>query len=92
MTQIPLQIFVMQGSILEVEAQAIVNAANSSGAMGGGVAGVIRRAAGSEVEKEAMDQAPISVGHAVVTSGWKNRVSRHYPCPHHGQTGHAHPG
>ena len=62
---------VIQGSILEVEAQAIVNAANSSGAMGGGVAGVIRRAAGSEVEKEAMQQAPIPVGHAVLTSSGK---------------------
>jgi O-acetyl-ADP-ribose deacetylase (regulator of RNase III) len=65
------QILVIQGSILEVEAQAIVNAANSSGAMGGGVAGVIRRAAGSEVEKEAMQQAPIPVGHAVLTSSGK---------------------
>ena len=71
MNQISIHILVLQGSILEVEAQAIVNAANSSGAMGGGVAGVIRRAAGSEVEKEAMDQAPIPVGHAVVTSGGK---------------------
>ena len=62
---------VIQGSILEVEAQAIVNAANSSGAMGGGVAGVIRRAAGSEVEKEAMQHAPIPVGHAVLTSSGK---------------------
>ena len=71
MSQITLQILVIQGSILEVDAQAIVNAANSSGAMGGGVAGVIRRVAGSEVEKEAMDQAPIPVGHAVLTSSGK---------------------
>jgi O-acetyl-ADP-ribose deacetylase (regulator of RNase III) len=35
----PLQITVVQGSILEVEAQVIVNAANSLGVMGGGVAG-----------------------------------------------------
>jgi O-acetyl-ADP-ribose deacetylase (regulator of RNase III) len=62
------QILVIQGSILEAEAQAIVNAANSSGAMGGGVAGAIRRTAGSEVETEAMQQAPIPVGHAIVTS------------------------
>jgi O-acetyl-ADP-ribose deacetylase (regulator of RNase III) len=37
--------------------------------MGGGVAGVIRRAAGSEVEEEARKQAPIPVGKAVLTSG-----------------------
>ena len=64
-----LQVSVVQGSILEVDAQAIVNAANSLGFMGGGVAGVIRRAAGSEVEEEARKQAPIPVGKAVLTSG-----------------------
>ncbi len=48
---------------------AIVNAANSYGLMGGGVAGVIKRIAGSEVEAEATGQAPIPVGQAVLTSG-----------------------
>lgn len=66
-----LTIKVVHGSILEVEAQAIVNAANSLGIMGGGVAGVIRRAAGAEVEEEVRRQAPISVGKAVLTSGGK---------------------
>lgn len=47
----------------------IVNAANSHGIMGGGVAGVIKRAAGAAVEEEAMRQAPIPVGQAVLTSG-----------------------
>jgi len=64
-----LMITVIQGSILEVDAQVIVNAANSLGIMGGGVAGVIRRAAGEEVETEARRQAPIAVGQAVLTSG-----------------------
>ena len=71
MSQLVVQIEIIQGSLLEVDAQAIVNAANSSGVMGGGVAGVIRRAAGAEVEKEAMQQAPIPVGEAVVTSSGK---------------------
>ncbi len=66
-----LQISVVQGSILEAEAEVIVNAANSLGVMGGGVAGVIKRAAGTEVENEARGQAPISVGNAVLTSGGK---------------------
>ncbi|MBI4401078.1 MAG: macro domain-containing protein [Nitrospirae bacterium] len=68
-----MQITVMQGSILEVEAEAIVNAANSRGIMGGGVAGVIKRAAGPEVEEEARRQAPIVVGRAVLTSGGKTK-------------------
>jgi O-acetyl-ADP-ribose deacetylase (regulator of RNase III) len=68
-----LRMIVVQGSILEVEAEAIVNAANSQGYMGGGVAGVIKRAAGVEVEDEARKQAPISVGKAVLTSGGKTK-------------------
>ena len=68
-----LQVSVVQGSILDMEVQAIVNAANSRGIMGGGVAGVIRLAAGSEVDEEAQRQAPIPVGSAVLTSGGRTR-------------------
>jgi O-acetyl-ADP-ribose deacetylase len=68
-----IQIRVVQGSILEMDVQAIVNAANSHGIMGGGVAGAIRRAAGLEVDEEARRQAPIPVGSAVVTSGGRTR-------------------
>ena len=66
-----LRITVIQGSILDANADVIVNAANSHGFMGGGVAGVIKRAAGIEVEQEAVKQAPIPVGQAVLTSGGK---------------------
>ncbi len=69
------QIEVIQGSILEVNAEVIVNAANSLGLMGGGVAGVIKRAAGAEVEQEARGQAPIQVGTAALTSGGKTKFS-----------------
>jgi len=64
-----MQITVVHGSILDADAQVIVNAANSLGLMGGGVAGVIKRAAGAEVEREAVKDAPIRVGKAVLTSG-----------------------
>ncbi len=66
-----IHISVVLGSILEVDTQIIVNAANSHGIMGGGVAGVIRKVAGAEVEEEAMRLAPIPVGTAVLTSGGK---------------------
>jgi O-acetyl-ADP-ribose deacetylase (regulator of RNase III) len=69
------EIEVRMGSLLEVEADAIVNPANSAGWMGGGAAGAIKRAAGQEVEKEAVAQAPIPVGSAVATSGGKSRFS-----------------
>ena len=69
------EITVVHGSILEVDAQAIVNAANSLGIMGGGVAGVIKRAAGAEVEEEAWKLAPIPVGSAALTSGGKTKFT-----------------
>lgn len=64
-----MKIEIVHGSILDADAQVIVNAANSLGLMGGGVAGVIKRAAGAEVEREAVKDAPIRVGKAVLTSG-----------------------
>jgi O-acetyl-ADP-ribose deacetylase len=64
-----LHVEVITGSILDVDADVIVNAANSLSIMGGGVAGVIKRAAGRQVEDEARRQAPIAVGTAVLTSG-----------------------
>lgn len=67
------QIIIQQGSILEVTAEAIVNAANSQGWMGGGVAGAIKRAAGNRVEEEAVAQGPTPVGEAILTSGGKTR-------------------
>ncbi len=66
-----MQIEVIKGSILEVDADVIVNPANSLGLMGGGVAGVIKRFGGEEIEKEAMQKAPIPVGSAVLTTAGK---------------------
>lgn len=56
------------GDITESECDAVVNPANSLMIMGGGVAGALRRAAGSEVEAEARRRAPVPVGKAIVTS------------------------
>lgn len=47
--------------------EAYVNAANNELWMGAGVAGALKRAAGEEVEREAIAQGPIDVGDAVVT-------------------------
>src|SRR2546422_11098436 len=68
-----MQVRVVHGSILDMDVQAIVNAANSRGIMGGGVAGVIKRAAGPEVDEEVQRQAPIPVGSAVGTSDGRTR-------------------
>ncbi len=63
-----MDIRVLKGSILDVEAEAIVNPANSRGFMGGGVAGVIKREGGQDIEREATEKAPIPVGSAVLTT------------------------
>lgn len=86
-----LHVSVVQGSILEAESQAIVNAANSLGYMGGGVAGAIKRAAGVGVEQEAVGQAPIPVGSAVLTSGGATKFAHIIHAPTMPQPGMAIP-
>ncbi len=66
-----MKIMVEKKSLLELKVDAIVNPANSSGKMGGGVAGAIKKMGGEQIEKEAMAQAPIAVGEAVLTSAGK---------------------
>ncbi|KYK25098.1 hypothetical protein AYK26_02795 [Euryarchaeota archaeon SM23-78] len=62
------KIEVKKASITTLEVEAIVNPANSFGFMGGGVAGVIKRVGGQIIEEEAIEQAPIQVGQAVLTT------------------------
>lgn len=59
---------VKKASIATIDVDAIVNPANSFGYMGGGVAGVIKKVGGQIIEEEAIQQAPIQIGQAVVTS------------------------
>lgn len=86
-----MKIVVVQGSILEADVQVIVNAANSSGYMGGGVAGAIKRAAGVGVEQEAVRQAPIPVGSAALTSGGATKFAHIIHAPTMPQPGMAIP-
>ena len=53
------------------DCDAIVNAANPLLRKGGGVCGAIHRAAGQELEADAIRLGPIEVGEAVITSGYK---------------------
>ncbi len=61
------KIRVVTGDIAQTKADAIVNPANSSLFMGGGVAGAIKRAGGADIEAEALKRAPVKVGDAIAT-------------------------
>jgi O-acetyl-ADP-ribose deacetylase len=60
---------VVQGNIVELDVDAIVNAANSTLQGGGGVDGAIHRAAGPELALEARRLAPCPTGEARITGG-----------------------
>ncbi|MGH7389083.1 MAG: macro domain-containing protein [Candidatus Rokuibacteriota bacterium] len=62
-------IAIERGDITDREVDAVVNAANTTLAMGTGVAGAIKRKGGVIVEEEAMRQGPVEVGEAVLTTG-----------------------
>lgn len=66
-----MEVVTRKDDITKVAAEAVVNPANSFGEMGGGVAGILKRVGGSEVEKEAMEKAPIPIGEAVATTAGK---------------------
>ena len=66
---------VVQGNLLEEPVEAIVNAANGMLAHGGGVAGILSRAAGPELQEESdrivHERGPFPTGSAVVTAAGK---------------------
>ena len=64
------RIRIARGSIVDLEVDAIVNAANSSLQGGGGVDGAIHRAAGPRLAESAARQAPCPPGEARLTNGF----------------------
>lgn len=63
---------IVRQDITKMKVDAIVNAANTDLAMGGGVCGAIFKAAGASDLQEACDKlAPIQTGNAVITPGFR---------------------
>jgi O-acetyl-ADP-ribose deacetylase (regulator of RNase III) len=57
-----------RGDISLSDADAVVNAANTTLAMGTGVAGALKKRGGVVIEEEAMRLGPVEVGEAVLTT------------------------
>jgi len=62
-----IDIIITKGDITEIDAEAIVNAANTNFEMGGGVALAIKKKGGISVEEEAMKKGPGVIGEAILT-------------------------
>ena len=69
-----MRIAIARGSIVDLEVDAIVNAANSSLQGGGGVDGAIHRAAGPGLALETRALAPCPTGEARISGGHHLRV------------------
>ena len=67
---------VERGDISLIEVDAVVNAANTTLAMGTGVAGALKKRGGVVIEEEAMRLGPVEVGEAVLTTAG-NLVATH---------------
>lgn len=63
-----IKVEIVKGDIADIEADALVNAANNYLWMGAGVAGALKRAGGKQIEEEAVKKGPIPVGDAVETA------------------------
>jgi O-acetyl-ADP-ribose deacetylase (regulator of RNase III) len=71
MKSISERIVIQQGDITDMDADAIVNAANNDLILGAGVAGAILRKGGQSIQDECNDIGSIPVGYAVITQGGK---------------------
>lgn len=65
-----MNIYVKRSNILHERVDAIVNPANSTGAMAAGISAAMKNVGSATIEKDARAQAPIAIGTAVITAGY----------------------
>lgn len=65
----PIEIEIWQGDISELEVDALVIPSNESLFMTAPVAATVKRRAGEQVERAAVEQGPVEAGRVVVTDG-----------------------
>lgn len=70
------EIAILKGDITDIDADAIVNAANTALILGSGVAGAIRRKGGPGIQAECDAESPVPLGEAAITGGG-NLKTRH---------------
>ncbi len=63
------KIVIEQGDLIDMQTDAIVNAANNDLLLGGGVAGAIRRKGGDEIQRACNEIGSIPIGYAAITTG-----------------------
>ncbi|NIM90067.1 MAG: O-acetyl-ADP-ribose deacetylase [Candidatus Aminicenantes bacterium] len=63
------KITLVEGNLVLLDVEAVVNAANKNLVLGGGVAGAIRKFGGPSIQEECDKIGPIAVGEAVLTGG-----------------------
>ncbi len=68
------KIVLLQGDLTEMDADAIVNAANNDLQLGGGVAGAIRRKGGESIQMECDAIGSVPIGGAAITTGGNLRA------------------
>jgi len=68
------RIVVMKGDITDIEADAIVNAANTDLVLGSGVAGAIRKKGGDLIQNECNEIGSIPLGQAAITGAGNIRA------------------
>lgn len=66
-----MNLYLKRGNMLQERVDAVVYPANSTGAMASGIGAAMKNVGSANIEQDARAQAPIAIGTALVTPGYK---------------------